>query len=152
MNAASVSPLRGCHACKFDGPTRLERLAGDALDDLGIPFGREGTLDGAVDRAPLRYDVFVCPGKEGGTDANGSLLLVEAQGKQHFEPLDFYGGEEAFAVRVLHDEIKRRVAAEAGIPLLYIDDSDDGESARRKVLECLERNDLGWLVGSGRPA
>ena len=43
---------------------------------------------------------------------------VEFQGVQHFQPVEFFGGEEAFAQRLELDEQKRRLCEENGVRLV----------------------------------
>jgi hypothetical protein len=52
--------------------------------------------------------------------------LVEFQGKQHYEAVSFFGGEEGFKGRWRRDQIKREFCRKNDIPLLEIryDDKD----------------------------
>lgn len=46
-------------------------------------------------------------------------FAIEYQGIQHFEPIDFFGGEIAYEYRIKLDEIKRKKTAENGVNLIY---------------------------------
>lgn len=46
--------------------------------------------------------------------------LIECQGKQHYEPVDWFGGPERFEVQKIHDELKREYAANHGIRLVEV--------------------------------
>ena len=46
--------------------------------------------------------------------------LFEFQGRQHEEPIDFFGGEEQFKIQQEHDRRKREYAKEHNINLLEI--------------------------------
>ena len=46
--------------------------------------------------------------------------LIECQGKQHYEPVDIFGGEEQFAKQQLHDELKNDYARRINVPLIEI--------------------------------
>jgi len=37
-------------------------------------------------------------------------ILIEVQGRQHYEPIEFFGGEKAFETQCIHDNIKRQYA------------------------------------------
>lgn len=50
---------------------------------------------------------------------NGDILL-ECQGRQHYEPVEFFGGEKGFIVQQTRDELKRAYAKFIGIPLFEI--------------------------------
>lgn len=49
---------------------------------------------------------------------NGTLAgLIECQGKQHYTPIEFFGGEEKFETQVEHDRMKRDYAMKRGVEL-----------------------------------
>lgn len=58
----------------------------------------------------MSYDIFI----------TGLNIAIEYQGKQHFEPVDFFGGEENFKELKKRDEEKRLVSEKYGIKLVYI--------------------------------
>jgi predicted Zn-ribbon and HTH transcriptional regulator len=66
-------------------------------------------------------------------------LLVEFQGVQHFEAIEWFGGEEQFAIRKELDQKKRDYANLKGIRYLEISYVDDLE---KKLKECLSGGDL----------
>ena len=45
-------------------------------------------------------------------------IAIEFQGKQHYEPVEFFGGKEGFAMRQQLDAIKREKCASNGIGLV----------------------------------
>lgn len=58
----------------------------------------------------MSYDVFI-----------PSLnVAVEYQGKQHYEPVEYFGGEEAFRRVQIRDADKKRLSEENNIRLVYI--------------------------------
>lgn len=65
-----------------------------------------------VYKVPLPFDVAFWVG--------GRLCLVECNGLQHYEPVEYFGGEKAFKERKLKDSIKRKYCKENNIPLLEI--------------------------------
>ena len=44
---------------------------------------------------------------------------IECQGRQHFMPVDAFGGVSGFEDTVLRDKTKKRLCEENGIKLLY---------------------------------
>ena len=58
----------------------------------------------------MSYDIFI-------QELN---VAIEYQGKQHFEPVYFFGGEDSFEKVKIRDEEKRKLSAEHGIKLVYI--------------------------------
>ena len=61
---------------------------------------------------PLSYDFLVY--------INGSpYAVIECQGKQHYEPIDYFGGEKQFEVQQANDAKKKQYAIENN--LLFIE-------------------------------
>ena len=58
----------------------------------------------------MSYDIYIQDLK----------VAIEYQGKQHFEPVDFFGGKEVFEKGRIRDEEKRILSKEHGIKLVYI--------------------------------
>lgn len=48
-------------------------------------------------------------------------ILIECQGIQHYEPVDFFGGDERFKVQLFYDKIKQDYATKKGYSLLILD-------------------------------
>lgn len=46
---------------------------------------------------------------------------IEYQGRQHFEPIDFFGGEEGFKTTLKRDRQKREICEKEGTILIYFD-------------------------------
>ena len=62
---------------------------------------------------PLSYDFLIYI-------ENKPALLVECQGIQHYEPVEYFGGEESFHRQQENDKSKKHYADLIGIPLLEI--------------------------------
>ena len=67
------------------------------------------------EKGQLSYDIFIC----------GLNVAIEYQGKQHFEPVKIFGGEEHFKSQIIRDKIKYKLSQENGIALVYINYWDD---------------------------
>lgn len=52
---------------------------------------------------------------------NNNLFLIECQGLQHYEPVEFFGGKRSFGCQKVHDFRKRDYASRHGYELLEID-------------------------------
>lgn len=61
------------------------------------------------------YDVYVC----------GENIAFEYQGKQHFEPIDIFGGVEGFEENKKRDAKKAEISKKNGIKLIYINYWED---------------------------
>jgi len=58
----------------------------------------------------MSYDIFI----------SKLNIAIEYQGQQHFEPVDFFGGEMAFEELKKRDAEKAVLSAQNGVKLVYI--------------------------------
>lgn len=63
----------------------------------------------------MSYDVYIC----------GLKVAIEYQGKQHFEPVDYFGGKDSFEKQQERDELKAQLSKENGVKLVYINYWED---------------------------
>ncbi|MNZ78252.1 hypothetical protein D3C78_968180 [compost metagenome] len=68
-------------------------------------------------------------------------VAIEYHGAQHFRPVDFFGGEEAFKKNLERDERKLNVARENNTKVFVVTESDDYEDVVRLVREHYESQD-----------
>jgi hypothetical protein len=70
-------------------------------------------------------------------------LAFEYQGLQHYEPVDFFGGTEAYDSQVKRDKIKRQLCKTRGVTLVEIDSRNFSQYLETGVLRqrILERLD-----------
>lgn len=47
-------------------------------------------------------------------------ILLELNGLQHYEPVDWFGGEDGFEVQKFHDLLKHQYACDNGFTLIEI--------------------------------
>ncbi len=105
--ASRVRQSIGCYICnqeeRFANESRLFDIVKDLFPDHKVERAiRPKWLEG------LEIDIFV-----------PSLnLAIEYQGRQHYEAIDFFGGEEGFEKRQILDEKKRILLKEHNIKLL----------------------------------
>lgn len=88
-----------------------ERKIKDFLINNKIFFEEQKRLD-TIKKAP--YDFFL-------PDYN---LLIEFQGRQHYEPVEKFGGEKQFEIQQEIDKRKNSIAKEQGYNILYISYKD----------------------------
>lgn len=112
-----------CTHCKM---SKGEESVADALEDLGVSYEREKLIGGR-----LRADFFL-PKYE---------AYIEYDGEQHFRPIEFWGGEEAFKEVKYRDEVKNNYWRILGFPYLRISykDYDDVSSIVREFKEELDK-------------
>ena len=69
----------------------------------------------STEKGNMSYDIYIC----------GLKIAIEYQGKQHFEPVDYFGGEENFLKQKERDELKAKRSAEHGVKLIYVNYWED---------------------------
>lgn len=80
------------------------------LNNHKIFFKQEYRFDDCRDKIALPFDFYL-------PDYN---ILIEYQGRQHYESINYFGGEEAFGKRMYHDNIKRDYCRNNNLTLLEI--------------------------------
>ena len=63
----------------------------------------------------MSYDVYIC----------GLKTAIEYQGKQHFEPVEYFGGKEHYERQVERDKLKLEISEANGVKLIYINYWED---------------------------
>lgn len=82
--------------CPYCSNSKGEDAITKILNSLGIKYEYQKTFDDLTDKASLSYDFFI----------PNQSILIEYQGKQHYEPIDYFGGESQFKVQQKHDKMK----------------------------------------------
>jgi very-short-patch-repair endonuclease len=87
----------GCPSC-FE--SRGEKKVAEILLRYNIKFEREKTFPDLKDKSNLFYDFYLPEHK----------VFIEYNGKQHCEPIDFFGGKKSHIETRKHDIIKLKYA------------------------------------------
>lgn len=66
-------------------------------------------------KGSMSYDVYIC----------GLKTAIEYQGKQHFEPVEYFGGKDHYEKQVERDKLKQKLSEENGVKLIYINYWED---------------------------
>ncbi len=99
-----------CPKCSRSiGELRIDRF----LNDKGIKNKPQFRFKDCRNIKPLPFDFAVF-------EKDQLICLIEYHGKQHYEPIDFFGGEENFKVRQKLDNIKENYCKRNNIPLIII--------------------------------
>lgn len=100
-----------CPSCQTIS-SKLEDKIQEYLDVNNIQYSMYMSYDNlrGVNGGKLSYDFYL-------PEYN---LLIEGQGKQHLEPVKYFGGEESFQIQIEHDKRKRNYAKQHNINLLEI--------------------------------
>lgn len=100
--------------CMGEPGMRFETIVSCCLDDMCASYVRQKSYDGlvGVHGGLLSYDFLVY--------YNEIVFLVECQGEQHYNVVEFFGGQSVFDKQQEHDRRKRDYAMSHDIPLLEI--------------------------------
>ena len=97
----------GCPKCnESKGEKRISLL----LDENNIEYECQKCFDDCKDIKPLPFDFYLPKLNK----------MIEYDGKQHYEPIDFFGGQEYWEYIQRHDEIKNQYCKDNNIQLLRI--------------------------------
>lgn len=86
----------------------------EILSDNNINFKSQYWFEDCRYTRPLRFDFVIF------NDDNNVDKIIEFDGIQHYEPVDFFGGIDAYKELVIKDEIKNNYCMENKIPLIRI--------------------------------
>lgn len=98
------------------------------LNDIKVEFETQYTFDDCKYINLLRFDFAIIQ--------NGKLLgLIEYDGKQHFEPIEFFGGQKGFEEIKKRDTIKNMYCKSNNIPLLRLPYTLSTEEIKQQIYE-----------------
>lgn len=97
---------RRCQENKSHGVVLIE----DFLNKNKIVFTKEKKFDKCVNKQRLPFDFYL----------EDLKLLIEFDGSQHFNPVEFWGGEQTLKEIQKRDEIKNKFCKDNNIPLLRV--------------------------------
>lgn len=89
-----------------------------------VKFYREHVFNECIDIHKLLFDFYL-------PEYN---MCIEYQGRQHYEPVEYFGGEAQFQLQQKHDQIKRNYCKDHNIRLLEIPYWEDIEESLSKIL------------------
>jgi len=115
--------LKG-HGCPICKEPKGEYKIANVLNKYGMCYEQQYTFDDCRNEYPLRFDFAVF-------DKDKNLqCLIEYQGRQHYVPIEHFGGIDAFLYQKKNDTIKQKYCRYKQIPLIRIPywDFDEIES------------------------
>ena len=94
--------------------SQFESAVREFLDNMHCDYVAQKTFPDLIGLGNnlLSYDFCV--------NINGVLHLIELNGLQHYEPVDFFGGGQSFGKQKVHDFRKKQYAEKNNYPLLVI--------------------------------
>ena len=85
----------------------------DKIDNFRANTEQQWTTDDCKYIYPLHFDFALLKNDK-------PYYLIEYNGKQHYEPIEFFGGEGQFKINQIRDNIKREYSRNYNIPLLEL--------------------------------
>ena len=98
---------QGCPKCNS---SKLEILVRENLSDNKIKFEEQKTWDWLIYKSHQYVDFYI-------PEYN---IAIECQGAQHFEEVEFFGGEENLKETINRDNNKIKLCMEHNIKLIYV--------------------------------
>lgn len=80
------------------------------LDSLGIEYCLEYRFEDCKDKRALPFDIYI----------PSSNVVIEYDGRQHYESVPFWGGNDEFELRARHDAIKKEYCVNHDITMIRI--------------------------------
>lgn len=109
---SSVSKRTGNEprGCPFCHESNMEKRIRKILKDNNVDFNSQKWFDDCRNILPLPFDFYI--------EKHG--IAIEAQGIQHFQIVEHFGGEEGYNKRIINDQIKRDYCKNNNIYLIEI--------------------------------
>lgn len=104
---------QNCVSCDKKTFSKGEKAIKTVLEKLDVPFTWEYPLFIYSDSMLTARADFVF-------NYEDSIAVIEFDGRQHFESIDFFGGEEQFNKQKQLDYVRRKAMSDLGIPMLRI--------------------------------
>lgn len=103
---------KSCGCLRSETTSYYERLIGKLLFDMNIKYEKEKVFEKCkgIGNKSLRFDFYL-------PEYN---LCIEYDGKQHYQPIQFFGGEANYQKQIKNDKIKDRYCQDNNIMLIRI--------------------------------
>ena len=97
-------------SCGCMKESHMEYYISQLLDDIGIDYVKEYKFDECKNQRALPFDFYLPTYK----------TVIEYDGKQHYYPIDFFGGIEMFTQREKNDLIKNQFCLHNNIKMIRL--------------------------------
>lgn len=118
------SYFKGGNRCPQCNQSQGEEMIRHILDMYHILYVPQKKFGDLRDKSYLSYDFYI-PSQN---------ILIEYQGRQHYQPIDYFGGEARFKNQQKHDQMKLDYAKEYGYTLITVPYIEDTFSKIKKYL------------------
>lgn len=108
---------RRCPKCSLPNNPKTEKHIAELLKTINISFKRQKTFDDCINPntgKKLKFDFAIY------NDDQSLFCLLEYDGKQHFEPIKYFGGDKSLSETKFRDNIKNNYCRQNNIKLIRI--------------------------------
>ena len=112
------------YRCPYCSSSKGEDIINKILRLLGIEYEYQKKFEDLRDNQPLSYDFYI----------PSQSILIEYQGQQHYEPIDYFGGKHQFKLQQKHDKLKADYAKDHNYTLITVPYTEDTFSKIKKYL------------------
>lgn len=122
---------KSCGCLRSESVSHGETLIAQILKENDIEFEKEKTFSNCIGTGGkvLRFDFYL-------PEYN---TLIEYDGMQHFQPVEYFGGEEKFKKQQANDDTKNVYCIENAINLIRIPYTHSDEQIKKDIL-CIIQN------------
>lgn len=110
--------------CPYCNNSKGETIIAKILNTLSINYEAQKTFNDLRDTQLLSYDFYI----------PDQSILIEYQGIQHYQPIDYFGGEDRLKSQQKHDKLKLDYAKVNGYKLITVPYTEDTFSKIKKYL------------------
>lgn len=110
-----------CPNCTKKTRSKGEKKIKQFLDSHNMKYKRDYSFEGCKHDYRLRYDfALFIDSNYGSLFKDRVIYLIEYNGIQHYEPIDYFGGQERLEHQKEHDKIKKKYAEDNNMKLIVI--------------------------------
>ena len=113
---------KGCPHCLS---SKIEDTIETKLNEMNVNFEKQKTFNWLKSKRNMRLDFYL-------PEYN---IAIECQGKQHFDNIEYFGGNDGLKYRKYNDMIKLKLCKEHNVNLLYFNYDDDINKFEQKLKE-----------------
>lgn len=122
--------ITGCPNCKKKSESLLGKYI-YSLRELYSSYEPQKVVYKKTSKGKFIVDFYI--------EIGNKKLIIEYNGKQHYEPVDFFGGKSSFINQLRRDEELRQYCNKNKIYLLEVPYTDSMTNAKDKILSFIEQ-------------
>lgn len=134
----------GCPTCvSKSNQSKIEKATKKWLKAKGFGFDKQKKFIDLIDTRQLSYDFFICDVL---IEGYGLIsVLIECDGRQHYFPVEYWGGQEKFQKQTYHDDLKTQYCVDNNIHLLRVNYKDNVEEKLTelfaRLFACIQKDE-----------